>query len=149
MACEKTFVKTLRERGMRLTPQREMVLNALHELPDHATVEEIYRRVQERSAAVDPSTVYRTLELLNDLHMLATVEGGDGQRRFALVGSHGAHVHLVCQSCGVEQIADIELFSDLAEALECRKGFALDTMHLSLPGLCKSCQEDVDRRRAV
>jgi Fur family transcriptional regulator, ferric uptake regulator len=139
MACEQAFIRTLRERGMRLTPQREMVLSAMHDLEGHATVDEIYRRVQVRSAAVDPSTVYRTLELLDGLGMLAILDAGDGQRRFALAGGHGGHVHLVCHSCGGDLAVGIDIFGALVDTLACQHGFVLDLTRLSLPGVCAAC----------
>ena len=139
MACEESFIRTLRERGMRLTPQREMVLSVMHDLEGHAAAEDIYRRVKVRSAAVDLSTVYRTLELLDEFQMLATVEGSDGQRRFALAGLHGRHVHLVCQSCGANATVDTALFDGLAADLMCQTGFVVDVARLSLPGVCAAC----------
>jgi Fur family ferric uptake transcriptional regulator len=66
MACEEVFLQKLRERGFRLTPQREMVLSAMHEIEGLATADQIYGRVQEQSSAVDISTVYRTLDLLQE-----------------------------------------------------------------------------------
>jgi len=136
MACTARFIATLRARGMRMTPQREMVLDALHDLDDHETTDEIYRRVQARSAAIDISTVYRTLELLQEMGMLAVAESSDGQRRYALSGQHSDHVHLVCRRCGREIEADAEAFQVLADAVQRRYGFALDLAHRSLGGVC-------------
>ncbi len=62
MSCEETFFKMLRERGFRLTPQREMVLSVMHQLDEFTTAEEIFNQVSQMSSAVDISTVYRTLE---------------------------------------------------------------------------------------
>lgn len=139
MSCESAFIQALRERGMRMTPQREMVLSVMHDMAGHASAEEIYRRVQERSAAVDISTVYRTLDLLQAMNMLTTVETPDGQRRYALAKGHGEHVHLVCQACGCQLHADMEPVEALAAQLLATYGFALDTARLSLPGLCADC----------
>jgi Fur family ferric uptake transcriptional regulator len=100
MACEKVFLHKLRERGFRLTPQREMVLSAMHEIKGLTTADEIHARVQEQSSAVDISTVYRTLELLQEFQLVACVDPGDGQHRYELLGIHGPHIHLVCQACG-------------------------------------------------
>jgi Fur family transcriptional regulator, ferric uptake regulator len=136
MSCEAAFIRALRERGMRMTPQRELVLSVMHEMSDHATPEEIYRVVHERSAAVDISTVYRTLDGLN---MLAVCETADGQRRYALAGAHGNHAHLVCQACGQESQVDTAPVENLAEELARRYGFSLDVGHLTLPGLCAGC----------
>lgn len=139
MACTERFIAALRARGMRMTPQREMVLAALHDLADHETADEIYRRVQARSAAVDLSTVYRTLELLQEMGMLAVAAPPDGQRRYALSGQHSDHVHLVCRRCGREIEADAEAFHALAEEVQQRYGFTLDLAHRSLGGMCAVC----------
>jgi Fur family ferric uptake transcriptional regulator len=139
MSCESAFLTALRERGMRMTPQREMVLSVMHDMHDHASVEEIYRRVQERSAAVDISTIYRTLDLLQEMNMLAVVETADGGRRYALAETHGAHVHLVCQGCGHTLEAEVGPAENLAAELARRYGFVLDIGHLSLVGACAAC----------
>jgi len=98
MSCEETFFKMLRERGFRLTPQREMVLSVMHQLDEFATAEEIFNQVSQMSSAVDISTVYRTLELLQDFKLAASVDTGDGQRRFELVGVLGFQAELDCLS---------------------------------------------------
>ncbi len=143
MACTERFIASLRKHGMRMTPQREIVLAALHEVADHETAEEIFRRVQARSSAVDLSTVYRTLELLREMQMLAVVEAADGQRRYALTVQHSDHVHLVCRRCGREIEADADMFRALADALQQRYGFTLDLGHRSLGGLCEECADEV------
>ncbi len=142
MACTEKFVASLRKQGMRMTPQREIVLAVLHEVTDHETADEIFRRVQMRSNAVDLSTVYRTLELLQEMQMLVVVEAADGQRRYALVGQHSDHVHLVCRRCGREIEADADTFRALADALQQRYGFALDLGYRSFGGLCSDCLHD-------
>ncbi len=142
MSCEETFFRRLRERGFRLTPQREMVLSVLHEIEDFATADEIYSRVSELSSSVDISTVYRTLELLQDFHMVASVDPGDGQRRYELLGLHGHHFHLVCRACGKIIGVEPEAIEAFATQIEDQHGFELDVEHLSVPGLCETCLRD-------
>jgi len=139
MACEELFLRELRERGFRLTPQREMVLSALHGLEGLASAEEVYRRVQRASSAVDISTVYRTLDLLQGMGLVASVEASDGQRVYELSAGHGRHAHLVCRRCGAVIGAEMPLFEGLAEAVQGRYGFALELDNLSLAGLCGGC----------
>lgn len=139
MACEEVFIKKLRERGFRLTPQREMVLSAMHDIEGLATVDEIYTRVQGQSSAVDISTVYRTLELLQEFQLVACVDAGDGQHRYELLGIHGPHIHLVCQACGQVSGIDLQEGQPLARQLEARYGFVTDLDHLSISGLCQTC----------
>jgi Fur family ferric uptake transcriptional regulator len=141
MTCQEVFFKQLRERGFRLTPQREMVLSALHEIEGFATADEIYERVSALSSSVDISTVYRTLELLQDFHLVASVDPGDGQRRYELLGLHGQHFHLVCRSCGGIIGVEPRAIESFAAGMKKQYDFEIDLEHLSIPGLCQDCTE--------
>ena len=149
MSCEKEFFRRLRQQGFRLTPQREMVLSVLHGIEGFATVEQIYGRVQERSSSVDVSTVYRTLELLEEFGLVSSLDAGDGQRRYELHGVHGPHAHLVCQSCG--QVIGIEPapLQPLADYLQQQHGFTLDVAHTSLHGLCRACAKALGEKETA
>ena len=142
MACEEVFLQKLRDRGLRLTPQREMILSVMHDVEGLATAEEIYAQVQLLTSAVDISTVYRTLDLLQKLDIVACVDPGDGQHRYELIGVHGPHIHLICESCGEVTGIDLEEAHPLAERLRADYGFVADLDHLSIPGLCQACAED-------
>ena len=140
MCCEERFLQQLRERGFRLTPQREMVLHVLHDAEEHATADELFARVSALSAAVDLSTVYRTLELLEELDLVASFDLGDGERRYELLTVHRPHHHLHCRSCGklvtVEALELQPLLDGLAQAY----GFVARVEHWVIPGLCIECQ---------
>ena len=140
MACEKVFLERLRERGLRLTPQREMVLAVMHELEGLATAEEVYEQVRTQTLAVDISTVYRTLDLLQRLGIVACLNSPtDGQYRYELLGVHGPHIHLVCRSCGAVLGVALDEAEAFAEKLETTHGFVADVDHLSIEGLCHEC----------
>ena len=139
MACEQVFIQQLHERGFRLTPQREAILSVLHEIEKLATADEIYRRVQGLSPAVDLSTVYRTLDLLQELGLVACVETGDDQRRYELVSLHGPHLHLVCQSCGKIIGADLGIARAFSRQIQAEYGFQPTLDQMSVPGLCAAC----------
>jgi Fur family ferric uptake transcriptional regulator len=139
MSCEEFFLEKLREQGFRRTPQRDMVLSVMHQLDDFATADEIYHEVQALSSAVDISTVYRTLDLLQDFQLVAAVDAGDGQRRFKLEGVHEAHMHLVCRQCGAVVGVELGPAEPLAAYTRQRHGFVIDLDHLSIAGLCRTC----------
>jgi Fur family ferric uptake transcriptional regulator len=139
MACEEVFLQKLRDRGLRLTPQREMILSVMHDVEGLATAEEIYAQVQGLTSAVDISTVYRTLDLLRELDIVACVDPGDGQHLYELLGVHGPHIHLVCQSCGKVMGIAIAEAQPLAQRLCAEHGFVADLDHLSITGLCREC----------
>ena len=139
MACKEIFVQQLRERGFRLTPQREIILSVLHDVEGWATADEIYSRVQEVSTALDISTVYRTLDLLQELGLVFGMDTGDGQRRYELLGVHGPHLHLVCQACGQVIAAELDVARSFGARLQAEYGFLPALDHLSIPGLCPTC----------
>ena len=127
----------LRERGYRLTPQRQLVLEAVGRL-GHATPEDIASAVRETAVTVNISTVYRTLELLEELGLVQHAHLGHGAPTYSVAGET-EHVHLVCRDCGgVEEVppALVEpLVTDLAE----RRGFQVDVGHFAVFGRCRAC----------
>jgi Fur family ferric uptake transcriptional regulator len=139
MSCEAFFLEKLREQGFRRTLQRDLVLSVMHRLDDFATADEIYQRVQVVSSAVDISTVYRTLDLLQNFQLVAAVDAGDGQRRFKLEGVHEARLHLVCRQCGTVLGADIAPIESLVAHARRHYDFVIEPDHLSITGLCGEC----------
>lgn len=144
MCCEAFFLRKLHQQGLRLTPQREMVLDVLHHMEGHVTAEEIYARVRERSAAVDISTVYRTLELLEEFHLVGVVRCQD-QVRYELLSVHGHHHHIRCTRCGKLVRVEEKEIQPLIDHLRATHGFEATPEHLIIPGLCEECQEAEDR----
>jgi Fur family ferric uptake transcriptional regulator len=152
MACEAFFLKKLRESGFRLTPQREMTLSVLHRLEGFATAEEIYSQVQRLSSSVNISTVYRTLELLQEFRLVAGVDSADGQRRYILLDVETPHLHLICRQCGQIIGVELEPFEPLMSFLMEQYGFAVEAEQLCLPGLCRECRSaatETGRRETV
>lgn len=121
---------------MRMTPQRQLVLDALLEL-EHATPERICQHVQRSAPAVNITTVYRTLELLESLGLVRHIHLGHGAPTYS-VDEH-QHVHLVCHRCGRVQEAPCDVMAELSGTLRTRHGFLLDASHLALSGTCREC----------
>lgn len=144
MSCQEEFKARLRERGFRMTPQREMVLDVLHRQTGHVTAEEVYDQVHQMSEAVDISTVYRTLELLNEMGLVGISDAEGDQRRYELLTVHGPHVHMRCAQCGVEVVVPQAEMRETLDAMAQRYGFYPDLDHVVISGLCKAC-----RARAV
>ena len=142
MSCEDHFIQELHKRGYRLTPQREIVLRTLHEIEGLATVEEIYQQVQTTSTAIDISTVYRTLDLLQTFGLVASLEAEGGQRRYELLELHGPHIHLICRQCGAVTGVPMEMVCPWIAALQSEYGFAVDVSRFTVPGLCETCDSE-------
>ena len=108
--------KELRARGYRVTPQRQLVLEAVTKL-EHATPEEIWADVQQTARGVNISTIYRALELLEQLGLVTHTHLGHGAPRYHLA-AEAEHVHLVCSNCGrITQVAP-DAVGPLVAALE-------------------------------
>lgn len=140
MACEKVFAEQLKRHGLRMTPQRELVLRALHDAPGYASADEILSRVHRISAAVDVSTVYRTLDLLREFGLVAAVDAADGQTRYDLLGLNQPHLHLVCQGCGGIFVAPMSNADPLLAGLLAQHGFEASLDDVTIPGLCAACR---------
>jgi Fur family ferric uptake transcriptional regulator len=127
----------LRARGYRLTPQRELVLEAVRRL-DHGSPEEILGRVRESAPGVNISTVYRTLELLEKLGLVSHTHLGHGAPAYHAT-TEPDHVHLVCRNC--ERVTQIEpsIAGGLVDDLAARFGFQTDVRHLTVFGTCRDC----------
>jgi len=139
-----SLAETLRSRGLRLTAQRQLVLEAVHAL-GHATPEQVHTRVAQVAAGVNITTVYRSLELLEELGLVTHAHLSHGAPTYHAVGED-QHVHLVCRSCdGVQEIPSQSL-SQLARALEAERGFLVDVGHVALFGLCAQCGSRVTGR---
>ncbi len=127
----------LRSRGLRATPQRRFVLDALEQL-GHATPDQVWEQVRTASAPMSPSTVYRALELLEELDVVTHTHLGHGPPSYSLA-THADHIHLVCHRCGAVQDADLRRAQQLADELVARCGFVADVGHLALDGVCTAC----------
>ena len=127
----------LRAKGYRLTPQRELVLNAVERL-GHATPDEVLAAVREESSAINISTVYRTLELLEELELVRHAHITDRAPTYHS-STAPPHVHLVCRSCGKVIEVDRALVDPMTRSLHERYGFATDVGHLTVFGSCADC----------
>lgn len=119
-----------------MTPQRQLVLDAVRDL-EHATPERICEYVQRSAPAVNITTIYRTLDLLEGLDLVRHTHLGHGAPSYSTRPHE--HVHLVCHHCAeVTEIPTDEL-TELATRLAGEYGFTLDPSHLALSGRCRTC----------
>ncbi len=129
----------LREHGYRMTPQRQLVLDALCEADSHATPEQVFELVRGRSSAVNRATVYRTLKFLQRLGLILDTTLPDGHVQYE-INRPQPHHHLVCRECGEDiEIAD-DVYAQFVRGLEEVYSFQVEATHLTLQGRCPSCQ---------
>ena len=133
------YVQKIRERGYRMTPQRQIVLDTVCEQGGHATASQIYEQVNARQPAINRATVYRILDFLCDMQLVAKADIG-GQTVFELVGD-SPHHQLVCRQCHHVASLDDYHFEALSAHLLEQHNFAADLSHLAITGLCAECRQ--------
>lgn len=131
----------LRARGLRWTPQRRILVEVLSRTDGHVTGAELVERCRELDPGTIPSTVYRTLDVLEDLGVLSHSHGRDGREEFHVLPA-SEHGHLYCRGCGGEWDLDAAdpCVASAVGAFATERGFAVDISHLTLVGRCAACQ---------
>jgi Fe2+ or Zn2+ uptake regulation protein len=128
----------VREHGGRITTARRAVIAVLLERPGrHLTAEDVAARVQADHPDVHLSTVYRTLESLEEMGVLTHTHLGHGPSTYHLTDR--PHHHAVCRSCGAVVELPTETFAELEHRLLDEHGFELET-HFALAGRCRRCR---------
>lgn len=135
--AETDWREKLRGSGYRLTPQRELILAAVDAL-GHATPDEVLTEVRKNSSAVNVSTVYRTLEVLEELGLIRHTHLSDRAPTYHSVSDH-EHFHLVCRGCGRVTSIDAAVAAEFAALLERQHDFVADLGHLAVHGHCRDC----------
>ena len=125
--------------GYRLTPQRQLVLQAVETL-GHATPDEILAEVQQHASAVNVSTIYRTLEVLEELGLVRHTHLSDRAPTYHSVTDH-VHFHLVCRNCHRVVSVDPEVLAPFASRLREEQRFVIDVGHLAIFGECVECED--------
>ena len=128
----------LRERGLRWTPQRRAVIEALAGSDGHITGAELLERCRAIDPATIPSTVYRTLDVLEDLGLVQHGHGADGREEFH-VGPEGVHGHLHCATCGGRWEIRPGAARAIVDGLRASDGFEVDLSHVTVVGTCADC----------
>jgi Fur family transcriptional regulator, ferric uptake regulator len=128
----------LRARGLRWTPQRRTLIEVLSKADGHVTGAELVDRCRAIDPETIPSTVYRTLDVLEELGLLRHSHAADGREEFHVLPA-AVHGHLHCVGCGTTWEIDADEARSLVAALERRRAFAVDVTHLSIAGRCADC----------
>jgi Fur family ferric uptake transcriptional regulator len=106
----------------------------------HATPDQVHAEVAKTAAGVNITTVYRTLELLEELGLVTHAHLSHGAPTYHGV-TEAQHVHLVCRTCGGVTEVPSEMLRGLADVLERERRFLVDMGHVALFGVCGACGE--------
>ncbi len=129
--------RRLREQGYRITPQRQLVLEAVERLR-HGTPEAILVEVQRTASGVNLSTIYRTLEVLEEVGLVTHAHIGHGAPTYHAVEEE-IHIHLVCDRCRAVESVSAEVAASFVKRLKSDFGFQTDISHISMHGACRDC----------
>lgn len=130
--------RRLRARGLRWTPQRRTLVEVLSHSGGHVTGAELVERCRAIDPTTIPSTVYRTLDVLEELGLLSHSHAADGREEFHVLPV-AVHGHLHCISCVTTWEIPADEAAALVSSLERSRGFAVDVTHLSIAGRCAAC----------
>ncbi len=133
------YAAEMRRRGFRVTPQRQIILDAICEAGGHTTADEIYNRVQAKSSAINRATVYRTLDFLCEMRLVVAAHVGSGPMVYELAGEEPHH-HLICRTCGHTESIGHDIVQQWFAQVEQATSFTVDMDHLVLFGLCEQCR---------
>lgn len=133
----------LKEKGYKLTPQRRATLDTIIEHQgDHLSTEEIYEYVKGKCPEIGLATVYRTLQLLDELDLISKISFDDGCGRYELnthMDDHQHH-HLICLNCNAVIEVEVDLLDCLEAEIEKNYNFIISDHKVKFFGLCSKCQ---------
>lgn len=129
----------LRELGERVTKARRALIEVLAGDDDHLSADDIADRLAEREPGTHRATVYRTLDSLVRLGIVAHVHLPHGAATYHLIDTEGAHLHLLCRDCGQILDAPPDLLDEVRQEVDTAMGFRIDPDHVALTGCCRDC----------
>jgi Fur family transcriptional regulator, ferric uptake regulator len=132
--------RRLRDRGLRWTPQRRLLVDVLARAQGHVTGAELVERCRAVEPDTTPSTVYRTMDVLEDLGLVRHAHGADGREEYHVLPT-SEHGHLHCSDCGGTWEIEQPEARSLLDALRQGRGFEADLSHLTVVGRCRDCAE--------
>lgn len=136
--------KSLKERGFKLTRQREIILEEFMKSNRHFNTEEFYEKVRKKMHGIGYATVYRTLKILRDCGVAMEMDFGDGAKRFETVPLNSTHHdHIYCISCGrIDEFTDPKI-EQLQERIAKKFKYKIVNHTMQLFGYCRSCSGKV------
>jgi Fur family ferric uptake transcriptional regulator len=133
---------------LRWTSQRRTLVEVLRDHEGHVTATELIIRCREVDPTTTPSTVYRTLDVLEDLGLVRHGHGPDGREEYHVL-PQATHGHLHCTGCGQTWEIRPATGALISGALAADLGFAVDLSHVTVSGLCEHCKGPAEDRPAT
>lgn len=124
---------------LRLTTQRQVILEELNKVKTHPTANELYDMVRKRLPRIGLGTVYRNLELMAENGMILKIEVGGSQKRFD--ATTDSHYHIRCSQCGKVDDIDVPVITDLVKEASATSSYQIIGHHIEFTGICSECQK--------
>ncbi|MBM9513747.1 Fur family transcriptional regulator [Desulfogranum marinum] len=124
---------------LRLTTQRQVILEELTKVKTHPTANELYDMVRKRLPRIGLGTVYRNLELMAENGMILKIEVGGSQKRFD--ATTDTHYHIRCSQCGRVDDIDMPVITDLVKEASSTSSYQIIGHHIEFTGICSECQK--------
>ena len=149
---QEKFKKMLKEKGLKVTNQRLLVLEVLADnCHRHLTAEDIYELVRENYPEIGLATIYRTVQLLLEMQLVDRINLDDGCARYEIGEVYDGknkhhHHHLICRTCGKITPFKDDLLEELERRIEEEEGFYVLDHELKFYGQCMDCQKKAKQR---
>ena len=131
------YEQLLRERSLKVTPQRIGMLNLI-EMSGHISIEDLYRRIKKEFSSISLATLYKNLHSMANAEILKEVKIPEQKSRYEIVKE--PHAHLLCQKCGGFEDIAVD-FSKIGECLDVQSGFTIERTETTFIGLCAKCND--------
>lgn len=139
--AEDMFRAYLHDRGLKYTPERQMLLHEVLSTPQHFEAEQLLISMRQAGKRVAKATIYRTLPLLADCGIIKQVQFGDNLARYEPILGQAPHDHMVCRRCRRIIEFDSSDVANLRDAIAARHGFQPSGHRFQITGLCGECAQ--------
>lgn len=135
----KGIYEVIKSKGYRMTPQRKSVIETLLEEADYMlTVEQLHEKVLLKNEQINLSTVYRNLELLEEIGQLFVITDEERIKKYKMKCTHHHHHHFICNICGKTEVVDYCPIDSIREVAK-EQDFEVMSHHLEIYGICSQC----------
>lgn len=139
-SVQEQFRTYLAKHRLKVTRQRQIILDAFLSSPSHLSAEELYIRLRKKHPNIGYATVYRTMKILAESGIAAERHFGDRQTRYEANSGEDHHYHLICEQCGdIVEFEDLQI-DQLLQKVSSAHDYTLSHRRLEIYGVCPKCQ---------
>jgi len=142
-----SVIRALRNKGFRLTPQREKILEVFQNLPEgeHLSADELFQIIQKEASDISLATLYRTLKLLVSMGALRELDFSEDHKHYEIIRNpESPHHHIICMDCGKTAEFESPEIIALAEKIALEKNIELVDVQLKIFANCLGAKHDAD-----